>query len=345
MLARIIRWSLERPRLIAWACLWFLAWGLIYIHDIKLDLVPNLAPAETAIQTEAPGLVAEQVEDLVTRPIERAVVGAAGVGQVRSESVQGLSMITIRFAEGADPYRARQAVSESLSALAGTLPASAAPRITPLTSQGSEVIQVGFTSRKLDPMALRDVVQWTVRPRLQTVSGVARVSVYGGSTRRIEVRARPGDLSDSDLGFLDILNAVRRATSVAGAGFIDTPTQRVSIAPHGQAMTPEEIAAGQIQVAGSAPVRIGDVSDVVEAPAPAARKARAAASPAHPSGASPCGARAWWRHGGGTAGRGPASPPWPLAATPARRRSPPPPAAPATRPAIRRASPPGPGPR
>ena len=270
MLARIVRWSLERPRLIAWTCLWVFVWGLFYVQGVRFDFVPNLAPAETIVQTEAPGLVAEQVEDLITRPIESTLVGAAGVAEVKSQSVQGLSMITVRFAEGADPYRARQSVTESLSALGGNLPASAAvPRITPLSSQGSQVIQIGFTSAKLDPLALRDLVQWTVRPRLQAAAGVARVSVYGGQTRRIEVRARPADLSDSDLGFLDILNAVKRATSVAGAGFIDTPSQRVLIEPHGQALTAEAVAAGQIQAPGSAPVRIGDVSDVVEAPAPA----------------------------------------------------------------------------
>ena len=270
MLASIVRWSLERPRLIAWACLWFFALGLFYVRDVRFDLLPNLAPAETSIQTEAPGLVAEQVEDLITRPIERAVVGAAGVAQVKSESAQGLSMVTVRFAEGADPYRARQAVTESLSALTGALPASAAsPRIMPLTSRGSDVLQIGFTSAKLDPMALRDLVQWTVLPRLQTVAGVARVSVYGGRVRRIEVRARPADLSDSDLGFLDVLGAVKRSTSVAGGGFIDTPNQRVLIAPQGQALTPQDVAAGPFQTPGSAPVRIGDVADVVEAPAPA----------------------------------------------------------------------------
>lgn len=270
MLAGIIRWSLERPRLIAWACVWFVVWGLFYVHDVRLDFLPNLAPAETTIQTEAPGLVAEQVEQLVTRPIESALIGSAGVGAVASQSVQGLSMITVRFADGTDPYRARQSVAEGLSAVSGTLPASvAAPRIAPLTSEGSEVIQLGFTSDKLDPMALRDLIQWTVRPRLLATPGVASVSVYGGQTRRIEVRARPADLSDSDLGFLDILNAVKRVTSVAGAGFIDTPAQRVLIEPRGQTLTPDDVAAGQIQVPGTAPVRIGDVSDVVEAAAPA----------------------------------------------------------------------------
>ncbi len=269
MLARLVRWSLEQPRLIAWACVLFLIWGAFEVRQARVDLLPNLAPAETTIQTEAPGLVAEQVEDLVTRPIENRLVGATGVAGVQSQSVAGLSLITIRFSDGVDPYRARQSVSEGLAALSGALPSAASPpRIAPLSDRGA-VTKIGFTSAKLDPMALRDLVQWTVRPRLLAAAGVAEVAIYGGQTRRIEVRARPADLSDSDLGFLDILNAVRRATSVVGAGFIDTPNQRVAIEPRGQALTPDDVAAGQIQTPGSAPVRIADVSDVVETASPA----------------------------------------------------------------------------
>ena len=270
MLAGVVRWSLERPRLIALACFWFLAWGAFFVRDVKFDLMPELAPAQTSIQTEAPGLVAEQVEALVTQPLESALIGAPGVAAVHSESTQGLSTITVRFAEGADPYRTRQALAEDLAALANALPAGVAPpRLAPLTAPGADVLKLGFTSAKLDPMALRDLVQWTVRPRLLSAAGVARVAVYGGQIRRIEVRARPGDLSDSDLGFLDILNAVKRVTSVAGAGFIDTAGQRVLIEPQGQALSIDDVGAGQIQTPGSVPTRIADVADVVEAPAPA----------------------------------------------------------------------------
>ncbi|HLZ84065.1 MAG TPA: efflux RND transporter permease subunit [Caulobacteraceae bacterium] len=270
MLAAVVRWSLERPRLIAWACLWFLVCGALWVSNIRYDLLPELAPAETSIQTEAPGLVAEQVESLVTRPIETPLIGAAGVAAVHSESVQGLSVVTIRFAPGAEPNRVRETIAERLSGLAGALPDGVSPpRLAPLTPRRALVLEIGFTGAKLDPMALRDVVQWTVRPRLLAATGVARVAVYGGQIRRIEVRARPADLSDSDLGFLDILNAARRATSVAGAGFIDTDAQRVEIEPRGQALTKEDVGAGQIQVSGAAPVRIDDVADVVEAPAPA----------------------------------------------------------------------------
>ncbi|HEX4181861.1 MAG TPA: efflux RND transporter permease subunit [Caulobacteraceae bacterium] len=269
MLARIVRWSLERPRLIAWTCFWFLLWGVFYMRDARFDLLPDLAPAETSIRTEAPGLVADQVETLVTQPLESVLMNAAGVTQVRSESVQGLSTIVVRFDANADFYRVRQALSENLAAVTGALPEGVAPpRLAPPTASDVDVIKIGFTSDKLDPMALRDLVQWTVRPRLLSASGVARVAVYGGQIRRIEVRARPADLSDSDLGFLDILKAVRRATSVAGAGFIDTAGQRVLIEPRGQALTVDEVGAGQIQTAGGAPVRIADVADVVEGPSP-----------------------------------------------------------------------------
>jgi Cu/Ag efflux pump CusA len=275
MLGAVVRWSLERPRLIAWACVGFLIWGALSLRDSQVDLIPEIAPARTTIHTEAPGLVAEQVETLVTHPIEASILGAAGVARVRSESVQGLSIVTVDFAPKADPTRVREAVAERLGTLGGVQPNGVGPpRMAPLTSVGGRVLRIGFTSdtRPYDEkaaMALRDEVDWTVRPRLLAAAGVGRVAVYGGLIRRLEVRARPGDLSDSDLGFLDILNAVKRATSVAGAGFIDTDAQRVLIEPRGQALTKEDIGAGQIQTPGSAPVRIEDVSDVLEAPAPA----------------------------------------------------------------------------
>ena len=269
MLAAIVRWSLERPRLIAGLAALFLIWGVAYVRDLRFELLPNLAPAETTILTESPGLSAEQVEDLVTRPIENGLVGARDVGRIRSKSIQGLSVITVRLADGADPYRARQFLTESLATISGLPPNASAPKIAPLTSENANVLMIGLVSDHLDPLTLRDLAQWTVRPRLLAAQGVAQVSIHGGQVRRLEVRARPADLSDSDLGFLDVLNAVRRSTSVAGAGFVDTPNQRVLIEPHGQALTADDVNAGQIQTPGAAPVRIGDVADVSETAAPA----------------------------------------------------------------------------
>lgn len=270
MLARIIRWCLIRPWVVVLTGLALLAAGLWWTRDLPAEIFPALTPAQTVIQAEAPGLVAEQVEQLVTRPIENALGGVPGVASIRSESVQGLAVVTLEFAAGARPGPVRQTVVERLGQVSGTLPQGvSAPRIAPLTATAGDVLKIGFTSRTLNPMALRSVIQWTVRPRLLATPGVANVALYGGQVRRVEVRARPGDLSDADLGFADVLQAVRRATSVVGAGFMDTPSQRIVIDPRGQALTVEDVAAGQIQTPGNAPVRIGDVSDVLDAPAPA----------------------------------------------------------------------------
>jgi Cu/Ag efflux pump CusA len=268
MLSRIVRWSLLRPRLMIWAALWAAILGAVYVSDMKLDQLPTLAPAQSDVDTEAPGLVAEQVEAAVTQPIENVLIGAPGVASVTSRSVQGLSEVTLHFAPGADPDRVRAEVTQNLSRI-GALPAGAGqPQLAPPIAPGPDLIRIGFTSDKLSPMDLRDVVQWAVRPRLLSTPGVASVAIYGGQLRRIEVRARPGDLSDSDLGFLDIVRATQRATSVAGAGFIDTPNQRVLIEPHGQAETIDQVKDGQIQTAGADPIRIDDVSDVSEEAAP-----------------------------------------------------------------------------
>ena len=253
MLGRLIHWCLKQPWVVVLGGLVLAAAALWWVRDLPFEVFPALTPAETVIQAEAPGLVAEQVEQLVTRPIENALGGVQGVASIRSESVQGLSVVTLEFDQGAKPGPIRQTVVERLAEAAGALPPGvAAPRIAPFTAASGEVLQLGFTSRTLNPMALRNIVQWTVRPRLLATPGVANVALYGGQVRRVEVRARPGDLSDSDLGFADVLQAVRRATSVAGAGFMDTPSQRIVIDPRGQALKADDVAAveGDIGHAG-----------------------------------------------------------------------------------------------
>ena len=122
MLAAIIRWSLARPWLGATLAVSLFLYGLVELGRAKFDVFPDFVPSQAEVQTEAPGLSAEQVEQLVTRPIEQAVNGAAGVDAVRSESIQGLSIVTVVFGEGADPYRARQIVSESIGEAAGGHP-------------------------------------------------------------------------------------------------------------------------------------------------------------------------------------------------------------------------------
>ncbi len=269
MLSAIVHWSLQRPRLIAALALLLLIYGFVVLTHAKYAVFPEFVPAQAEVQTEAPGLAAEQVEQLVTLPVERAVSGAAGVTAVRSDSIAGLSIITVVFADGSDPYPARQIVAESLAEAASSLPSGVkAPKVAPLTSSTMDLLKVGFTSKRMTPLALRDLIQFTVRPRLLSVPGVARATLYGGEVRRIEGRVRPDDLLARGLGFSDVSTAVRQSTSTSGGGYIDTPQQRIVVEPRGQALTIDDVAAGQIPTADGSIVRIGDVADVVDAPAP-----------------------------------------------------------------------------
>ena len=270
MLASIVRWSLARPKLIAAGALVLAIYGGVVLTKARFDVFPEFVPAQAEIQTEAPGLAAEQVEQLVTRPVEQAVNGAAGVAAVRSDSIQGLSIVTVVFAEGSDPYRARQVVAEALGEVISGLPAGVRPpKVAPLTSSTMDLLKIGFTSEQLSPMALRDLIQWTVRPRLLAAQGVARATLYGGEVRRIEVQVRPEDLAARDLSPTDVLAAVKASTGVVGGGYIDTPEQRILVEPRGQATSAADIALSPLPGGvGGAPIRIGDVAQVIDAAAP-----------------------------------------------------------------------------
>jgi CzcA family heavy metal efflux pump len=273
MLTAIVRGALARPRMVVLAALLLFAYGVVQVVRAKYDVFPEFVNAQSTVQTEAPGLVAQQVELLVTRPLENVLNGANGVDTVRSESIAGLSIITVTFQENADPYRARQVIAEQLSETASRLPAGvAAPKISPLVSSTMDLIKIGLVSDALDEMQLRDIAQWTVRPRLMATPGVARVSVFGGAQRRLEVRVRQEDLLARGVTLADVVAATRAATATRGGGFVDTPAQRVLVEPAGQAFTAEALAQATIAPASDAkvgaPLRLSDVADVAAAPAP-----------------------------------------------------------------------------
>ncbi|CAN5206015.1 efflux RND transporter permease subunit [soil metagenome] len=269
MLSTLVRQSVRHPWMVLTAALMLLVVGLLSLRSAPYDVFPEFVPPQATVETEAPGYVPEQVEALVTRPLETVINGANGVEAVRSESIQGLSVISITFKEGSDPYRARQIVVEALGDAAARLPAGIGrPQLTPLTSSTMDLIKIGFTSKRLGPLALRDLVQWTVRPRLLAVPGVARGTVFGGQQRRIEVRLRPADLIAHNLSVTEVAAAVQAGTSVRGGGFADTPSQRILVQPDNGTMTAQSLARQVLSPTGGGSVRLGDVADVVDAAAP-----------------------------------------------------------------------------
>jgi CzcA family heavy metal efflux pump len=267
--AALVGFAVRLPRVVlALACA-VLVFGLSALTGARYDVFPEFAPPIVTIQTEAQGLDSEQVEVLVTQPVEVAVGGLPGLETLRSTSIQGLSVITAAFKAGSDVDRIRQRVNERLAALAGRMPDGvAAPAMTPLTSSTLTVLLVGLTSEMRDAMDLRQVAEWTVRRRLQAVPGIAQVSIYGGAVRSLQVQVRPDDLIRFQIGLNDVLAAARKATGVRGAGFVDTPNQRVLLRSEGQSLSPEALGRTVLHNDGGASVVLSDVATVTAAPEP-----------------------------------------------------------------------------
>lgn len=241
------------------------AWSAL---QTPLDVFPDFVPTQVDIQTEAPGFAPRQVEELVTKQVENAVNGAAGLATLRSESIPGLSVVTITFADGVDVHIARQGISERLSELGTTLPAGVdAPKLSPLVSSTMDLLKIGLLSDTVDAYTLRDAADWVIKPRLLAVPGVAHVIVYGGDVRQIQIRPDVRRLSSYDLSLADVADAAKAALPLRGAGFIDTPTQRVLL----QSPTPEPdvktLAGAVIAVRNDVPIRLRDVADIRVAPA------------------------------------------------------------------------------
>ena len=263
MLRFIVQLSLRHRGIVIALALALLAWGSYVASRAPLDVFPEFVAPQVTIQAEAPGLSAEQVEVLVTRPVESAVNGASDLESVRSESIQGLSVVTAVFKDGSNIYLARQALAEKLGTLARQLPDGVrAPTLSPLTSSTMDLLKIGLVSEKMSGRDLRTFVDWTLKPRLLAVQGVAGVKVFGGEVEQLQVQVLPEKLAAFDLTMTDILDAAKLATGVRGAGFIDTPGQRIVIQTDGQMFTPAEL--GEVVLRKGAPVvRMRDVARVV----------------------------------------------------------------------------------
>ncbi|MGD0497046.1 MAG: efflux RND transporter permease subunit [Bryobacteraceae bacterium] len=269
MLQLLVHFSIRfRGAIIALACL-LVGYGIYAVSRAKYDVYPEFAPPLVEIQTEAPGLSPEEVETLVTRPIENAINGVTQLDSLRSQSVQGLSVITAIFEEHSDVFRARQVVSERLGELAGEMPQGVkAPVMAPLTSAASLVLAVGLTSDTRSLMDLRTFADWTLRPRLIGVPGVAKAVIFGGEVRQLQIQVLPDRLAAFDLSITDVLAAARASTGIRGAGFVESATQRIVLQTQGQTLTAAEL--GEVTLAhhDGVTVRLKDVARVADGAEP-----------------------------------------------------------------------------
>jgi CzcA family heavy metal efflux pump len=263
MLAAIVRSSLAHPRIITALSVLIAVLGAAALLGARFDVFPDFAPPHVLVQTETPGLDATQVEALVTRPLEGLLAGTENVRTVRSTSSQGLSAIRVIFDRGGDPYRQRQVVTERLAEASGLLPAGvSSPQLSPLSSSMEYLVHFGFTSDKLSPLELRDLVEWVVKPQILAVPGVAQAQIFGGEVRERQVEIDPLKLAANGLSLDDVAQATRRATELIGGGFIETATQRIVVQAEATGATPEALAQAIVTTRDGVPVRLGDVATI-----------------------------------------------------------------------------------
>ena len=268
MVARLIRAALTHPPVVFVLAAALVAAGVWSAHRAPLDVFPEFAPPIVEVQTEAPGFAAEDVEALVTTPLERALGGMPGVAKLRSSSALGLSVVSAVFDYGTDPYRARQLVIEAVALAGGQLPRGITPAVAPLSSVLSWVLAIGLRGDPdVSPLVLRDLAEWTIRPRLLSVPGVANVVIYGGGVRQIQVTTTPERLLAAGATLDDLAAAVGTADAAAGSGFLDRPGQRLLTWFDGRVHGADDVARALLPGRDGGPVPVAAVADVADGPA------------------------------------------------------------------------------
>jgi CzcA family heavy metal efflux pump len=274
----ILEWSLRFRLIVVAVAAGILAIGISQLRTAPLDILPEFTPPYVEIQTEALGLSADEVEQLITVPLEADLLhGVAFLDEIRSESVAGLSSIVLIFNPGTDIFRARQVVAERLTQAHALPNVSKPPAMLQPLSSASRVLMVSLASKDLSLIEMSVLARWTIRPRLMSVSGVANVSIFGQRERQLQVLVDPQRLRDQRVQLQHVIENTGNAlwvspltfldASTPGAGgFIDTPNQRLGVQHIFPIRTPEDLA--QVPIApedtGGRIVRLGDVARVVE---------------------------------------------------------------------------------
>ncbi len=268
MLRAVIDFCLKFRLVVLMLATGLLVWGAIAAQQAPWDVFPDFAPPQIVVQTEAPGLSTEEVERLVTVPVESAVNGVHGLETLRSSSAPGLSVVTAIFAEGTDIMDARQLVNERLVEAGTMLPAIAeTPRMTPLKSSLSRLAMIGLTSERLSPRELRTLADWTIKRRLLAVRGVAQVEVFGGEVKQYQILVTPERLRQYNVTLDEVVTAAHSATGFGGAGYVETGNQRLPVRQRTRIESPADLAAAPVAYRDEATLTLGQVADVELGPA------------------------------------------------------------------------------
>jgi CzcA family heavy metal efflux pump len=266
MLNGILKWSIAQRWLVVIGAIIVTILGIHTISQMPLDVFPNFAPPQVEIQTEAPGLAPEEVESLVTYPIESAINGTPGLETVRSASGVGLSVVKVIFKWGTDEYQARQLVTERLQQAASQLPQGVeTPQISPMSSPIGTIIQYAFTVTGEGETTLMELRQWVDRDivnRLLAVRGVTQAIAYGGDVRQYQVLADPIQLQAYNVSLTQVREAAEAANTNAAGGFLQSPDRELIIRGIGRIESIEDLQKSVVTSRNGTPILLEDVAEV-----------------------------------------------------------------------------------
>ncbi len=259
---RLIHYALHRRGFVVAGTLVLLVAGLVALQRIPFDAFPDLTGTRVEVITVAPGMAPEEVERLVTYPIESSLMGIPGATGVRSVSKFGLSLITVPFPDGTDVYFARQLVQQRLGDAKGALPTGIEPALGPVSTPMGELYQFVLSSDSLSLTQLKTINDYTIRPRLRTVPGVSEVNSWGGYIERVEVMVDPVRLAARRLTIADVHDALSRNTMAFGGSYLEQGGERYTLRGLGRVESTAEIERIVVTAQGGASVRIADIATV-----------------------------------------------------------------------------------
>ncbi len=262
---RLIQWSIDHHWMVLAFSALLLAGGVWTAFEMPVDVFPDLTAPTVTILTEGHGMAPDEMESLVTFPLESAINGASGVRRVRSATAVGIAVVWVEFDWGTDIFAARQIVAEKLSLVSGTLPPQVErPILAPISSIMGEILFFAISSDAQDPLTLRTVADTVVRRRLLAVPGVSQVTPIGGAERQFQVIAHPEQLRANKISLTELLDAARGASQNTSAGIYTEGPQEYVLQTIGRVRSSEEIGDSVVGLRGSRSVLIRDVADVRE---------------------------------------------------------------------------------
>ena len=264
MIDSIIRWSLKNRMLVILSSALLLVWGIYEALKMPIDVFPDLTAPTVTVLTEAHGMAPQEVETLITFPVETALNGASGVRRVRSSTGVGISVVWVEFDWDTDIYRARQIVSEKLQLARSSLPPEIDPPVmAPVSSIMGEIMFIALTSKAHGPLELKTTADWLVRRRILAVPGVSQVIPIGGDTKQFQVLIKPNRLASYGLTVHQVVEAVQKANENTSAGLYHEGGQEYLIHGIGRIQGVEDVMNSEIMHLDGQPVLVKDIADVV----------------------------------------------------------------------------------